>query len=126
MIERYSRKELKQELEKLYFNSEILTRDLINEVLKYKRIDGVSNSLNLIKDEILVSGKQKINLKDKINKITIPTSIIWGKEDSIMPFDHSKNLNEKIYIKLLDKCGHMAHIEHPNEVNAIINNPVSK
>jgi len=121
-----SRKELKQELEKLYFNSEILTRDLINEVLKYKRIDGVSNSLNLIKDEILVSGKQKINLKDKINKITIPTSIIWGKEDSIMPFDHSKNLNEKIYIKLLDKCGHMAHIEHPNEVNAIINNTVSK
>ena len=121
-----SRKELKHELEKLYFNSEILTRDLINEVLKYKRIDGVSNSLNLIKDEILASGKQKINLKEKINKISIPVTVIWGKEDSIIPFDHSKNLNEKINIKIIDQCGHMGHTEHPNEVNVIIKDTISK
>ena len=120
-----SRKDLKKELEKLYFNSEIITRDLINEVLKYKRIDGVSDSLKLIKDEIIVNGEQNINLKDKINKILIPTTIIWGKQDTIISYDHSNNLNEKIHIKLIDECGHMAHTEHHNEVNAIISDTLS-
>ena len=32
-----SRRDLKKEIEKLYFNSDIITRDMLNEVLKFLR-----------------------------------------------------------------------------------------
>ena len=121
-----SRRDLKHELEKLYFDPEIIKRDLVNEVLKYKRIDGVSESLNLIKNEIISNEKQKINLRNEVDKLLIPTTIIWGKQDSIIPQNHSEKINVKINIKLINECGHMAHTEHPNEVNAIIKDTISK
>ena len=115
-----SRKELKTELEKLYFDSSIITRDLVNEVLKIKRIDGSINSLELIKNEIVNNGNQKNNFIDEINKINIPILLIWGQEDKIIPSIHIKNLNKEITIKIISECGHMAHIEKPQEVNLLI------
>ena len=40
-----SRRDLKKEIEKLYFNSDIITRDMLNEVLKSLRIDNVQTTL---------------------------------------------------------------------------------
>ena len=120
-----SRRDLKNELEKLYFDPEIIKRDLVNEILKFKRIDGVSESLQLIKNEIINNEKQKINLRNEVDKLSIPTTIIWGKQDAIIPQSHTEKINEKINIKIIDDCGHMAHTEHPNEVNAIIRNTIS-
>ena len=115
-----SRRELKPVLEKLYDNSDIITRDMVNEVLNYKRIDGVETSLNIMKDEIVVDQKQKNDLKNKINSLNIPISIIWGKGDNIIPSHHSENLSSNIKVEIFDNCGHMAHTEVSSRVNEII------
>ena len=120
-IKANSRKELKYQLEKLYFNNEILTRDLINEVLKFKRLDGTNEALQKIMNgSLLLEKKQKEFLKDKISNLTCPITIIWGNDDKIIPISHTKNLPKNINIKLINKVGHMPHIEKPNEINAII------
>ncbi len=116
-----SRKELKSQLEKLYFNSEILTRDLINEVLKFKRLDETTSALQKIKEESLLSGnQQKYLLKDKIIDLTCPITIIWGNDDKIIPVKHCNNLPKNLNIKIINEAGHMAHIEKPNAINEII------
>ena len=116
-----SRKELKYQLEKLYFNNEILTRDLINEVLKFKRLDGTTEALQKIMNgSLLLEKKQKEFLKDKISNLTCPITIIWGNDDKIIPVNHSKSLPKDINIKLINEAGHMPHIEKPNEINTII------
>ena len=117
-----SRRELKPVLEKLYFNPDIITRDMVNEVLNFKRIDGVENSLQNMKNEIIDSEKQKNNLKDQLNALNIPTSIIWGKNDLIIPSKHSENLDSNIRVDILENCGHMAHTEESSKVNEIIKN----
>jgi len=115
-----SRKELKFELEKLYFKSDIVTRDLINEVLKIKRFDGITESLEMIKNEIIEKGSQKNNYTEELNSSNIPISVIWGHNDNIIPKEQTKNLSDKININILSECGHMAHIEKPQDVNRII------
>ena len=116
-----SRKELKSQLEKLYFNNEILTRDLINEVLKFKRLDGTTEALQKIKKEsLLLNNQQKHLYKDKIHDLTCPITIIWGNNDQIIPINHSDNLPSNIKVKTINEAGHMAHIEKPNEINQII------
>ena len=115
-----SRRDLKPVLEKLYNNSEIITRDMVNEVLNYKRIDGVESSLKNIKDEIVKSDLQNNDLKDILNLLDIPVSIVWGKNDNIIPSNHSEKLNEKILVEVIENCGHMAHTEHASKVNEVI------
>ena len=115
-----SRRELKTELEKLYFDSSIITRDLVNEVLKIKRIDGSTNSLELIKNEIVNNGNQKNNFIKDINSLTMAVLVIWGNEDKIIPKEHTNNIYQKISVKIIEECGHMAHIEKARDVNQLI------
>ena len=120
-----SRKELKPELEKLYNDTNLITRDLINEVLKFKRLDGVSLSLKkIMKDCLFENNKQKSNLKEILENLENPVSIIWGDQDNIIPAIHLKNLSPKITCNILKNSGHMSHIEKSKEVNDIIKNMI--
>jgi len=120
-----SRRDLKKEISKLYFNSEIITRDMLNEVLKFLRIDNVQKTLSKIQNEIIINGEQKNNLIDEINSMEIPVCVIWGKEDQIIPSNHHQVLNDKIKIIIENDCGHMAHIEKPSVVNNAINSIIT-
>jgi len=120
-----SRRDLKKEIEKLYFNSDIITRDMLNEVLKFLRIDNVKTTLTKIKNEIIVNAEQKNNFIEEINSFNIPVSIVWGEEDQIIPSSHHQVLNDKIN-KIIEKdCGHMAHIEKASIVNDAISSTIS-
>ena len=74
-----SRRDLKPVLEKLYNNSDIITRDILNEVLNYKRIDGLDKLFKNMKDEIVKSDLQNNDLKDILNLLNIPVSICGVK-----------------------------------------------
>ena len=119
-----SRRDLKKEIEKLYFNSDIITRDMLNEVLKSLRIDNVQSTLSKIQNEIIINGEQKNNLIDEINSIKVPVCVVWGKEDQIIPSNHHQVLNDRIKIIIEKDCGHMAHIEKPSMVNDAINSTI--
>ena len=119
-----SRKDLKKEIEKLYFNTDIITRDMVNEVLKYLRIDNVKETLEIIKNEIINQGEQKNNLIEEINSLNIPISVIWGEDDKIIPSNQSKVLVENINTVIEKECGHMAHIEKPSTVNEVITSTI--
>ncbi|MCZ2393247.1 MAG: alpha/beta hydrolase [Chitinophagales bacterium] len=54
-----------------------------------------------------------------IKTINTPTLIIWGQNDIIIPVHHAKKFKEDIpnsYMKIFQKCGHMAMMEYPKEV----------
>ena len=120
-IKAESRRDLKKEISKLYFNSEIITRDMLNEVLKFLRIDNVQKTLSKIQNEIIINGEQKNDLINEINSMKIPVCVIWGKEDQIIPSNHHQVLKDNIKIIIENNCGHMAHIEKPLVVNNAIN-----
>ena len=59
----------------------------------------------------------------QIPHITIPTLIIWGKNDKIVPVDHAYRFQRDIKgaeLLILDSCGHVPMIERPNETAAAI------
>ena len=114
-----SRRDLKKVLEELYFDPSVITRDMINQVLKIKRIDGSVNALSLIKDAIINEGSQKNNYIKKIEELKIPVNIIIGSNDKIIPKIDASQLKKINYFKL-ENCGHMGHIEKSKEVNEII------
>lgn len=56
------------------------------------------------------------DLSPLLEKISVPTLIIWGKNDKITPLKHAYLMKEKInnsQIVILDKIGHTPHLENP-------------
>jgi len=57
-------------------------------------------------------------LDDKLHQITIPTLVIWGVEDRIVPLTSGRNLAAQIpnaNLVMIEKCGHEPMVERPND-----------
>lgn len=118
------RRELKPHLQKLFKDKSLVTRQFIDDMLKYKRIDGVQGCLEKIQSSLLgTEGKQAVVLVDDINQMEIPIQILWGENDEVIPSEQLESLPKKENIKLKVYSGgsHMVQLEDANQVNTEIN-----
>jgi len=63
-----------------------------------------------------------------LNEINVPTLIICGKEDVLTPPVRSKFLQKNIVnskLGLIDKAGHLANLEQPEQFNQHVNDFIS-
>ncbi len=116
------RKELKTYLERLFANPELATRQLVDDVLKFKRIDGVQKVLNQLADAFIVEGRQKTVYRDCIGDISVPLLVLWGEKDHIIPQAHAGGLPANCQVEILENCGHMVQMEASADVNRFISN----
>jgi len=114
------RKEVKDALEQLVADPSAISRSMADEVLKYKRIDGVTEALTAIASALFPGGRQAGNLRDALTQATMPRQLIWGRQDRIIPASHAEGLPSGIAVHLVDGAGHLPHMEKSNEVNRLI------
>jgi pimeloyl-ACP methyl ester carboxylesterase len=76
---------------------------------------------------ILALAKSAIrhNMAKDLPQMTMPTCLIWGRNDTITPPEvaedfHKMMPNSSLY--WIDKCGHAPMMEHPGTFNAILEN----
>ena len=94
-------------------------RQLVDDVLKYKRLDGVESTLKALNEALFGGGKQKDASGKAIAGKAPPALVIWGKEDEVIPSAHAQNLaGEKVHV--LAGAGHMVFMEKASDVNALI------
>jgi pimeloyl-ACP methyl ester carboxylesterase len=63
------------------------------------------------------------NILSRLETIKVPTLVIWGKEDKIIPVAHAQITKEKIpgaRLEIFDHCGHMPQLEHPDRFNKLV------
>jgi len=65
-------------------------------------------------------GVQAINLRRALARVSVPTRIVWGKGDVIIPWTHALQAPGRVGLHLFDGVGHLPHIEQADEVAAII------
>ncbi|MDD1783862.1 acetoin dehydrogenase dihydrolipoyllysine-residue acetyltransferase subunit [Enterovibrio sp. ZSDZ35] len=115
-VDSESRKNLKPVLQLLFADSSLVTRNLVDDVLKYKRLDGVKTSLNALANQLFVDGTQHIALD--LDSSPSPL-VIWGEVDAVIPASHATNIrNAEIHV--LAEAGHMVQMEQANNVNTLI------
>lgn len=62
-------------------------------------------------------------LDEKLEGLSLPSLIIWGKEDPMLPLvmgDEFKRLIKGSTIEVIDMCGHCPQEEHPERTAAIL------
>jgi pyruvate dehydrogenase E2 component (dihydrolipoamide acetyltransferase) len=97
-----------------------VSRSMIDEVLKYKRLDGVTAALQAIAAAAFPGGRQAADLRGALAAAAVPRQVIWGTADRIIPAAHANGLPAAVAVHRLDGAGHLPHMEKSGEVNRLI------
>jgi len=114
------RKEIKPVLQELFPNPELVTRDMIDNVLKFKRLDGVPEALQKVADVFFPDGKQAIQFRDQLSGLEQRVLVIWGAEDTIVYPVDAEGLPDAVEVHVLDGVGHIPQMEAAPEVNRLL------
>lgn len=114
-----TRRDAKPLLQQLFADPNLVSRQMIDEVLRYKRLDGVREALRALAAAMFRDGEQLSVIAGDLAKSPVPTTVIWGAEDSIIPAAQASALPDA-RIEVLPSVGHMAQMEAASRVNELI------
>jgi pimeloyl-ACP methyl ester carboxylesterase len=101
-------------LEHLFARKDLVSRQLVDDVLKYKRLDGVDEALKKLSSALFSGGRQQAQLGDALRDADIPILVVWGEDDEIIPARHATTLVGKARTHLIGDAGHMVQMEAAN------------
>lgn len=119
-VQAQSRRELKPVLEQLFADASLVSRQMVDDMLKYKRLDGVDPLLAELGAALFKDGKQTARVVDALAASGKPLLLLWGKDDQVIPSAQAAQAPPGATVKLFDATGHMAMLERANEVNAAL------
>jgi len=114
-----SRRELKPVVEQLFADPGLVTRQLLEDLLKFKRLDGVAEALTSLGGSLFPGGRQT-EQPARTLPATIPMLVIWGESDRIIPSTQLAHAPIHAKVALLKGAGHMVQMERASEVNGLI------
>lgn len=71
-------------------------------------------------DTLFPDGVQPFDLRAALSRLDAPTSVIWGRQDHILPYRHALAADGEIAINLLSGVGHVPQIECPDRIARIL------
>jgi pimeloyl-ACP methyl ester carboxylesterase len=104
-----------------FINSVFHPDSLIN---KKELVENLRTVVFANSKEILIAGITALAERSEtcsiLESISIPTLIISGREDVVIPFEQSQFMHEHIkgsFLKIIDNAGHVSNLEQPEEFN---------
>jgi len=115
-----SRRELKPLVERLFARPELVTRQLLDAVLKYKRLDGVSELLGELGGSLFAQGRQREQPGRRLGETGTRILVVWGADDRIIPAQHARQAPPSATVRIIEGAGHMVQMEKAGEVNVLL------
>jgi pyruvate dehydrogenase E2 component (dihydrolipoamide acetyltransferase) len=115
-IDASNRNALKPQLVQLFSDPALVTRQMLEDMLKFKRLEGVDQALRQITGALFSGGRQLVDLRNVVGQQ--PSLVIWGSEDAIIPASHAQGLEAQV--EILPGQGHMVQLEAAEQVNQLM------
>jgi pimeloyl-ACP methyl ester carboxylesterase len=106
---------IKNKTQLTFYDPAVATKELVDEVFAI-----TNNRMKVLKILSLAKSAIRHNLEHDLHKITLPTCLIWGKNDIITPppvAEEFHRLLSNSQLFWIDKCGHAPMMEVPAEFN---------
>ncbi|MCC1483195.1 alpha/beta fold hydrolase [Winogradskyella immobilis] len=110
---------IKKKAQDVFYDPAVATKEIVDEVY-----ETVNDRNKLIKTLAIAKSAIRHNMAKDLPNMNTPTCIIWGKNDNVTPpevADEFHDLLPDSDLFWIDKCGHAAMMEHPDEFNSILN-----
>ena len=109
---------IEQKTKDVFYDPKIATKELIDQVYNI-----VNNRNSVIKTLAIAKSAIRHNMAGDLPNMHQPTCIIWGKQDNVTPPEVAKDFHKLLPnsdLFWIDKCGHAAMMEAPDEFNKIL------
>jgi pyruvate dehydrogenase E2 component (dihydrolipoamide acetyltransferase) len=125
-----TRRELKPVVSQLFADESLVTRQVVDDLLAYKRLDGVDEALHALLLGALLDGDGDAQRADSAPALAaiggaLPVTVVWGGADRIIPAAQAGSVTGAVS-HVLDGAGHMPHMERPAEVQAAIEENIAR
>jgi pyruvate dehydrogenase E2 component (dihydrolipoamide acetyltransferase) len=110
--------EMRPVLELLFADPRLVTRRLVEDVLRQKRASGRVEALRTIAGQLYPGGRQAMILD--LAPLNVSLLAIWGSADRIVPAAHASHLPPASWIEIIDGVGHLPQIEAAGRVNQLV------
>ncbi|MET7993880.1 acetoin dehydrogenase dihydrolipoyllysine-residue acetyltransferase subunit [Amycolatopsis sp. NPDC005232] len=118
-----SRRELKPHLSALFADPDLVTRRLADDLLKYKRLDGVDRVLEKLLGTLLEDDDTPaLHIAPLLARYEGPVTVVWGSEDDVLPPENAAGLPD---VHSVEGAGHLVHLEKPSAVVEVVVEVVS-
>lgn len=115
---------IKKKAQNVFYDPAVATKEIVDEVY-----ETVNNRNKLIKTLAIAKSAIRHNMAKDLPKMAVPTCIIWGKNDNVTPPEVAEEFHSLLpdsELFWIDKCGHAAMMEHPDEFNQILDGWLQK
>ncbi|WP_321788643.1 acetoin dehydrogenase dihydrolipoyllysine-residue acetyltransferase subunit [Paraburkholderia sp. J94] len=115
-----NRNALKPHVTKLFADPALVTRQLVEDLVKYKRLEGVQDALAKIASQSFAGGAQRRVFRDRLSTLAPKVLVIWGDADQIIPARHAQGLAPTVQVEVIAGKGHMVQMEAAAEINRLL------
>lgn len=119
------RKDMKAVAQMLFADASLVTREMVNNMLKFKRLEGVEDALKTIAAANFPGGKQSNSFRGAVEGFDFPIMAIWGSKDGVISAPEAGSLPSGIALHVLDGAGHMPQMEAAGDVNRLLAEHIS-
>jgi 4,5:9,10-diseco-3-hydroxy-5,9,17-trioxoandrosta-1(10),2-diene-4-oate hydrolase len=127
LLFRVSRKTVTQILNRCAYDPTRISDDWVERVYQMLAIPGAKKAiLSTLRTSCNFWGIRREALRpisDNLSPLTVPTLILWGREDRVLPLAHARVAERKIpnaQLHIFESCGHVPHLERPKEFNRVV------
>ena len=109
---------IQKKAENVFYDPKVATKEIVDEVYA-----SVNDRNKLIRTLSIAKSAIRHNMSKDLPKMNTPTCIIWGKQDNVTPPEVAIEFHELLPdsdLYWIDKCGHAAMMEHPDEFNQLL------
>jgi pimeloyl-ACP methyl ester carboxylesterase len=109
---------VKEKVEFTFYDPATATKELVDEVFTT-----INDRHKVIRILAMAKSAIRHNMSKDVHKIKVPTALIWGRDDKITPPEVAVEFSQLIpnsELHWIDKCGHAAMMERPDEFNVLL------
>jgi pimeloyl-ACP methyl ester carboxylesterase len=107
-----------QKAKDVFYDPEIATKELIDDVYAT-----VNDRMKALKTLSIAKSAIRHNMANDLPKMELPVCLIWGKQDGVTPPEVANDFHKLLPnsdLFWIDKCGHAAMMERPEEFNNVL------
>jgi pimeloyl-ACP methyl ester carboxylesterase len=109
---------VKERVEYTFYDPKVASKELVDEV--FETTKSIPKAMRIV---AIAKSAQRNNLSNDLPKISVPTFLVWGLNDTITPPMVAHDFNRLIptsQLAFIDQCCHAPMMEHPEKFNELV------
>jgi pimeloyl-ACP methyl ester carboxylesterase len=118
-----SRRMVRASLETTFYDPQIVTENLVDEVYQLVRKPGAGRAWRSWQENEIGREGLRTNFVERLQELAVPTLILHGAEDKFVPVSWSRRahtLIEDSELNVFSHCGHWLTLERSKEFNEVV------